>query len=54
MAIGIAIAVPFGYHVMHSAEQSAGWPRTDGTIRASQLTTQEQRDGSFVYRAVEA
>ena len=49
-AIGVALAIPFGYRVMTSALESAGWPHTEGTIRESQLVTQEQRDGSFVYR----
>lgn len=49
-AIGVALAIPFGYRVMTSALESAGWPHADGTIRDSQLITQEQRDGSFVYR----
>lgn len=51
MAIGVALAVPFGYHAMTSARESAGWPHTDGEIRESQLITREQRDGSFVFRA---
>ena len=51
LATGVALAVPFGYHTMVSAQQSAGWPYTDGVIRESELISREQRDGSIVYRA---
>lgn len=51
LAIGVALAVPFGYEVMKSAGESTGWAHTDGTIRDSELVTVEQRDGSILYRA---
>lgn len=51
VALGIALAVPFGNKVLMSARASAGWPHTDGTIRDARLASEELRDGSLMYRA---
>lgn len=51
LALGLALAIPFGYEIMVSARESAGWPQTAGSIRESELISIEQRDGSEIYRA---